>query len=189
MIAPNIDSNDQVYQLKVTLKGSKPPIWRKVLVRANVTLGHLHEIIQAVMPWENCHLHEFLVSNEHYGEPHPEFGDMMLDEDDISLAQAARKEKKKFTYIYDFGDGWQHEILMEKILQPEERIDYPVCTAGKNACPPEDSGSLWGYYNKLAIMNDPNHPDHDDIMEWMPEDWDSTFFDIDQVNKRLKGLQ
>ena len=150
-----------IYQIKVTLKHSKPPIWRRTQVPGDVNLGRLHRILQVVMGWEDYHLHQFIVGDDYYGEPHPDYevwGPEMRDEGRASLAQIAPGEKAKFLYEYDFGDGWEHELLVEKILPPEPGVDYPRCLKGKRACPPEDVGGVWGYANFLEAISDPGHP-------------------------------
>ncbi len=134
-----------VYQIKVTLKGSKPPIWRRMRVTSETTLAQLHRILQRVMGWESYHLYQFVVGGIEYGDPG------MLEEMEgedarrVTLATLVRGEKDKFFYEYDFGDSWDHELLIEQMLPPEAGKYYPVCLAGKRACPPEDCGGIWGY--------------------------------------------
>jgi len=179
-------SSGDVLTLKVALKGSKPLIWRRLQILSDATLGDLHEAIQCVMPWYNCHLHEFLVGDKHYGVPHPEYFEPMLDEQDVLLGDVFRQDGDNITYVYDFGDGWQHSVVREG-LSPSEPgvVQYPVCLDGANACPPEDSGSLYGYYEKLRITNDPKDPQYDDICAWMPPDFDPTEFSTDEANVML----
>jgi len=129
-----------VYQIKVTLKGSKPPIWRRMQVAGETTLAQLHRILQRVMGWEGYHLYQFVVGSRGYGDP------CMLEEMEgedarrVTLATLVRSEKDTFLYEYDFGDRWGHKLLIEKILPPEVGKHYPACLAGKRACPPEDCG-------------------------------------------------
>lgn len=175
----------KVYQLKITLCHSKPPIWRQVQVKSNINLSKLHQVIQIVMDWTNSHLHQFTINNQNYSQPFPEWQDM-LDEKDFKLNQLVTKVGKQFTYTYDFGDGWDHTVLLEKILKPEPKQLYPVCLKGMRACPMEDSGGLWGYYHKLEVVKNPKHEEYEEIYEWMPPDWDTEIFDLVYVNQWLR---
>jgi hypothetical protein len=187
MISINTTLPNQIYQLRVLLKGSKPPIWRRVHVPGSCTLARLHHVIQAVMPWWDCHLHEFHVGDLRYGPPNPEFEGGVRSERACRVAKAF-EGRRRITYIYDFGDGWIHDVFLEKTLFPDRRERYPVCVAGRNACPPEDSGALAGYYRKLDVLEDPDATEHDEILEWMPPNWDPGFFDIDAANDELDDI-
>lgn len=181
-----------LYQLKITLKWSKPAIWRRVVVRADMKLDRLHEVIQCAMPWTNSHLHQFILGRTYYGKPDREFGGMgseMLNEKRYTLAQIAPAAKKKFIYEYDFGDGWHHDVVVEKILSPDASFKHPVCLAGANACPPDDCGGIPGYYNLLETLADPKHPDHDQMKEWIGGEWDAARFDLEDTNKMLKRFK
>ncbi len=174
-----------VYQLKITLKGSRPPIWRRVQVLSSTTLGELHRIIQIAMGWTDSHLHQFTIHGEEYGEPQPEFDFYVQDEAKVKLSKVVTGEKFKFTYDYDFGDSWDHQILVEKVLPPAADGHYPVCLTGKRACPPEDCGGVWGYEEMLEAIKDPTHPEYENYQEWLPEDFDPEFFDLAEVNEAL----
>ena len=176
----------QVCQLKLTLKDSHPPIWRRVQVLANITLAALHKVIQAIMPWHGMHLYEFRIDGNFFGQLDPDSEDVLINEKMIPLGKVVKSAGKRFTYVYDFGDDWQHEVLVEKILPAEKGVRYPVCTAGMRACPPDDSGSIWGYYDKLEILKHPEHPEYEHIKEWMGQDWDSETFDIEEANANLR---
>jgi len=175
-----------VYQIKVTLENSKPPIWRRLLVPANLTLGDLHYILQIAMGWTDSHLHQFKVGEKVYGVPHPRM-EWTLDEDRIELAQIIPGEKSRFRYEYDFGDSWTHLILVEKILPAEPGKTYPICLTGKRNCPPEDCGGVWGFADFVDAMADPKHPEHESLKEWHGEDFDPEAFDLDEVNRMLTG--
>jgi hypothetical protein len=114
-------SGTPVFQIKVTLEGSKPPIWRRLLVRSDITLGDLHSIIQAAFGWWDYHLHQFIVGGTYYGEPHPDYLDYMdmHDEQDVTLDRIAAGEGFVFRYEYDFGDDWRHQVVVEKALSAE----------------------------------------------------------------------
>ena len=175
----------EIYQLKITLEGSKPPIWRRIQVSSNIILGELHFILQKVMGWDNGHLHAFEVGGNQYSTPGMDLD--MLNEDLVRLKQVGG-EKAKFSYEYDFGDGWEHQIEVEKVLPPEEGQHYPICLKGKRACPPEDCGGIWGYEEMVAIMADPNHPEYKDRLEWLGEEFDPEAFDLDVLNQRLSKM-
>lgn len=185
MIQPVKDSK-MAFRILITLRGSKPRIWRRVLVPPSFSLLKVHQVIQAAMGWQECHLHEFIVGREHFGEPHPEYEMEMQDHARIRLEQALPQTGASMIYVYDFGDGWQHAVKLEAVVTTDDPL--PVCLGGANACPPEDSGALFGYYDKLKIMADHKHPDHADIKAWMGP-FDPAAFDLEAVNRRLRKLQ
>jgi PHD/YefM family antitoxin component YafN of YafNO toxin-antitoxin module len=184
-------SSNEVYQLKITLKHVRPPIWRRVLVPGSFTLGQLHIVIQVVMDgWCGGHLHEFEIDGVHYSDPPPpreDWGVAIVDEAKVKLEQVLG-EKSKFLYSYDFGDDWQHEILVEKVLPIDPQVSYPVCIKAKRACPPEDCGGPWGYAELLEILADPTHPEYEERCEWLIADFDAELFDVKRVNNELEGL-
>ena len=176
----------QIYQIRVDLQGGKPPIWRRILVPGDVTLGRLHGILQAAMGWTNSHLHEFIIEQAHYGRPDPDYDDEMRDDRRVRLSQIAPTAGYRFRYVYDFGDGWLHTLAVEQILPPEPGQQYPACIAGKRACPPEDVGGIGGYAYFLEAIRDPTHPEHDSYLEWIGGPFDPEAFDLEQVNRRLR---
>lgn len=182
-------NKSQIYQLKITLLGSKPPIWRRVQLRGDMTLYKLHQVIQRAMGWFDGHLHEFEVGEERYGVPDPDWGDEVKSERRVRLGQIVSQPKDRFRYTYDFGDDWDHEIVVEKILEPEPGVHYPRCLTGRRACPPEDVGGLWGYQDFIEIMADPTHPDHESMMEWIGGPFDPAAFDLEEVNEALKEVR
>jgi len=178
-----------VYQLKATLKQSKPPIWRRFQVRGSITLAKLHQVLQVVMGWTNSHLHQFTVGGVHYGVPDPQWDLGMQSEQRVQLAQVLPQVKSRLVYKYDFGDSWAHELVVEKILPPEPGVRYPVCLKGKRACPPEDVGGVWGYSGFLEAMRDPKHPDHRMMRDWVGGSFDPEAFDLQTVNQALRYLK
>jgi hypothetical protein len=182
---------EPIYQIKVTLKNSKPPIWRRLLVPSESTLGDLHHMIQAAFGWWDYHLHQFEIDGTYYGEPHPDYFDYvdMHDEQDVTLRQITAGEGFRFDYEYDFGDSWLHQVLVEKILAPEPGLDYPVCIKGRRACPPEDVGGMWGYYNFLDAIADPDHEEHEEYLEWVGGPFDPDAFDLEEVNQALSAYR
>jgi hypothetical protein len=180
-----------VYQLHISLRDLKPAIWRRVLVPGSVTFERLHRIIQFVMGWEDCHMHEFTVGKTRYGVPDKQFPDMapVASEKRATLAAALASSVKSFSYLYDFGDGWEHALKVEKILVADPAQRYPVCLAGANACPPDDIGGPPGYANFVQAISDSAHPDHEEMLEWCGESFDPYAFDPEAVNANLKQLK
>lgn len=141
------------------------------------------------MGWWNAHLHQYIVGQEFYGQPHPDYnmwGPEMLDEKKYRLNQIAPGERYKFVYEYDFGDSWEHIILVEKVLPPEEDVHYPRCIKGKRACPPEDIGGVRGYDHFLEVIKDPKNPEHEHMLEWIGDDFDPEAFDLAEINEALQ---
>jgi len=192
MAAKKQASASQVYQLKITLLGSQPPIWRRFRVASDMNLAKLHQVIQCVMGWDNSHMHQFKAGKIYYGMTYPDDFDGMpetRDERKTRLQEVVSRPKGKFVYEYDFGDSWEHEVVLEKILPPESGTTYPVCVEGKRACPLEDCGGIWGYADLLDTIEDPNHPEHEDMREWLGGDFDPEKFDVEAVNKKLRRIR
>ena len=185
------------FQLKVTLMGSRPPIWRRILVPNTITLGKLHQVLQVVMGWEDEHLHQFVQGRELYGVPDKEevfFGMSVNDENKTILSSLLSKEKEWLTYEYDFGDGWEHKLILEKKLPFDDSIQLPHCLKGKRASPPEDCGGMWGYMDLIGIMSDKSSPEYAERAEWLEEnfginDFNPEFFDLEEVNTQLHRLR
>ena len=178
-----------VYQIKVSLKGSNPLIWRRVLIPAETSLARLHIILQAVMGWENYHLHVFKIHGQEYGDPEDdEFGiRLILDEYTYNLPQAGLLPGISFEYIYDFGDGWVHELEVEATLLEEYWDTLPRCTGGERSGPPEDAGGIDGYYAYLQALKNRRHPRHKEWLAWRGP-FDPEKFDLDTINARLFWL-
>jgi hypothetical protein len=184
-----------IYQLKITLKRSKPPIWRRVLVPADIHLGKLHCVIQATMGWRGGHLHGFTVGYRqeavYYGPKMP--ADMddydAKDESRARLNSVLPAVKAKLEYEYDFGDSWEHTVVLEKILPPVDGQTYPSCIGGERACPPEDCGGIWGYYQLLETLADPANPEHEEMMEWTGGPLDPEAFNLEAANRRVNGCR
>lgn len=176
-------------QLHIELRGSKPKIWRRVLVPENITLAKLHAVIQAVFGWSGGHLHEFTVGEERFGTPDPEYdawGEVRNER--TTKLGSALGGARTMNYVYDFGDNWQHRIKVEKTLEPAPAGMLPMCVAGENATPPDDCGGIYGYYDFVAAVSDPAHPEHADMSQWIGRPWDTAAFDLDAVNYRLKNF-
>lgn len=176
----------KVYQLKVRLHGSKPPIWRRVLVASDITLTGLHEVLQVTMGWTDSHMHQFERDGQVFGSPSNGFGSLpVADERRTRLNRVLRREKEALRYEYDFGDSWNHQVTLEKILPYDHRVQLPICVKVKGACPPEDIGGLWGYYAVLEALHDPRHADHEEYADMFGPELDPDAIDIDEVNALL----
>jgi len=181
---------DQVYQFKITLKDIKPLIWRSIRVPKTYTFWGFHVAIQDVMGWYDSHLHEFEIVNPLSGTK-TIIGIPNEDEDFANyktlpgwkqkISDYFLKENQSTNYIYDFGDNWEHEITLEKILPKENNITYPLCIKGERACPPEDCGGSYGYENFLEIIRNPDDEQHERMIEWIGGKFDSEYFDPKEV--------
>jgi hypothetical protein len=182
---------ENIYQLKISLKDLRPLIWRRIQVQSGINLAKLHRILQATMGWYDSHLHQFIVGGTYYGVPsRDEFLDKGLrDERQATLNRILSKPKQKMIYEYDFGDGWEHEILLENVLAPEAGARYPRCIGGARACPPEDCGGTAGYENFLAAIRDPNHEEHDEYLEWIGGEFDPEEFDLADFDATLRHVR
>jgi hypothetical protein len=166
-------AHNVIVQIKVKLLGvAKPPVWRRLQLRADTRLDHLHEILQAALGWENYHMHVFSFGDEEFGNPDPELG--FSDERQVTLGELIDLGAR-FRYTYDFGDDWEHEITVEDLLDTDPDTHYPVLVAAKGACPPEDCGGRWGYANLREILADPDHDEHQQMLEWLGLDNASEF--------------
>lgn len=181
------DKTATVHRVKVTLRGSKPPIWRRLEVPSSATLAALHEYVQAAFGWEGGHLWVFETPAGEYGLPDPELGHRSAAS--TRLRQVAPAAQDRIGYTYDFGDDWRHEILVEAVSPAEPGVRYPRCVAGRRAGPPEDCGGVPGYAELLDVLADPAHPEHSSMLEWLgldsPADLDPAEFDRDAVNQVL----
>lgn len=177
--------DSSIYRIKIALKGADPAIWRQLLVPANMLLSDLHYVIQTAMGWTNGHLHQFIKDKEYYGPPSEDDFDI-IDYRKIRLDSFLVREKEKVMYEYDFGDGWMHEIILQKILPPDSEQILPVCLAGERACPPEDCGGIWGYMNLLEILKKPRSKKCKEMKEWVGDYFEPESFDIALVNELLQ---
>ncbi len=177
-----------IYQVKISLRGSKPIIWRRILIPSDLLLPEFHQVIQTTMGWSNFHLHQFIKNRTYYTPKFEEedfFGDS-TDYEDIKVSDLLKREKEKIIYEYDFGDDWQHDVLLEKILPDDPQMKLPVCIKGKMNCPPEDCGGVWGYENMLEILSQPDHEEYEDYMDWLGGEFDPGYFDMDEINESLR---
>ena len=181
----------EVYQIKVTLEGIRPPIWRRVHVASDTTLAKFHMVLQHVMGWTNSHLHQFVIRGQYFAprDVFSEFGGPKMEsETKTTLADVVSGPKSRMRYEYDMGDSWLHDIVVEKALSAEAGAQYPVCLAGARACPPEDCGGIGGYEELLEAVADPQHERHEELLEWVGGSFDAERFDLDVVNRRLNAF-
>ncbi len=182
-----------VYFFKITLKDTRPPIWRRIETK-DVTLGKLHELIQTAMGWKNSHLHQFEIGGTRYTDPRvmqdvfDDFGAISYAGVRVSDLVSQHGTKLRIGYEYDFGDGWQHSIVLEKVTAAEPGVRYPRCIDGDRACPPEDVGGAWGFADFVKTITNSSHEQHDEFLEWNGP-FDPTEFDAKQASRRMrKGL-
>ena len=183
-------ASDTLFQFKITLMESEPPIWRRIQVK-DCTLDKLHEHIQTAMGWTNSHLHEFDINGQRHGNPElldDGFeGFECVDSTTTMISDIVPKGNKgfDFKYEYDFGDGWEHEVVFEGYLPVEKGKKYPLCLEGEEACPPEDVGGVWGYAEMLEALADPKHERHEEYTQWA-----GTFrredFDAEKATKAMR---
>ena len=179
----------KIYQIQIALKGFKPKIWRRLLIPSDLLLSDFHKIIQTTMGWTNSHLHQFIKNGIFYTERMVDddtWGEMNgVDYKEIKISDLLKSENEKIIYEYDFGDGWEHDIILEKILPVDDKINYPICVKGKMNCPPEDCGGIWGYSDLLDILNNPDDAEYESYIEWLGGKFDPEYFDKDEVNALL----
>jgi hypothetical protein len=173
-VQPKGFADASVISLKVTLRGTKPPVWRRILMPGGMTLRDLHRAIQAAMGWHDSHLHAFDLNGRQYGDPRN--ADDVADENRLTLSGLLKSGVTRFAYTYDFGDNWEHAVVIEKALPTDAANAYPACVAGKRNCPPEDCGGPWGYLHLLEILANPSHPEHAEQSEWIGEEFDPDEF-------------
>jgi Plasmid pRiA4b ORF-3-like protein len=175
-----------IYQFKVTLIRITPPICRRVQVEGGCTLAHFHRVLQSAMGWENYHLYMFRIGNKTYGprDPEDDGGWNPIDAKRVRLSAVLPSVGTTLTYVYDLGDNWEHELLLEAIVMRSSDLAYPRCIAGERNCPPEDAGGIGGYTAYLKAMADPSHEMHEEMMMWRGP-FDSERFSVARVNQEL----
>lgn len=183
---------DEIIQLKAVIKHSKPTIWRRILVSKDTTLFKLHHILQIAFGWQNYHAFQFAHQGYVFVNADVinfrEESENVLDTDSTSLDALIVEEGEQLDYLYDLGDHWEHLIEVEKLLPLKAKKQYPVCTAGRNACPPEDCGGITSYYHLLKVLKDPKHPQYRDIRKWIGKKFSPKEFDLERVNEQLRNI-
>ena len=171
------------------LRDAKPPIWRRVVIDGDATLEDLHKVIQCAMGWLDYHLHQFRIGESIYGTPLPDADfEPENDEREFKLSEVLPAEGKSICYTYDFGDDWDHIVLVEKNMVSRLDVRIPVCLAGRRAAPPEDCGGIGGFWDMLEALSDRKHERYTEMMEWLGGDFDPDEFDLRYVNECIYGL-
>lgn len=181
---------DTVFQIKMTLMSIDPPIWRRIQTK-DCTLVNLHALIQVTMGWEFEHLYRFIIGGERYADMGMVVQDDSQDACDTNLSEVlpVQNRRPRFHYEYDFGDEWMHQLIVEERFPPEPGVKYPICVAGQRACPPEDCGGPWGYPDFVEAITNPDHREHDQLLEWLGGEFDPEGFDLESVNKELRRMR
>ena len=177
---------DTAYSLKITMDGIKPRIWRTFCVPGEITLDRLHDVIQIVMGWRDCHLHCFHIAGQRYTEKPEDQAIDGLEESGFRLCDLIPRAKTKFEYEYDFGDDWRHTLVVDDIQRvPDKHHACVACFDGKRSCPPEDVGGVSRYEEFLAAIRNPKHEEHDRYLEWVGGTFDPEHFDIRAISLEL----
>lgn len=178
-----------VHRLKVTLRSVKPPIWRRIEIASDVTLAALSDLLEGAMGWMGGHLHAFEAHGVTYERPDPDEGlsRRAQDENEHRLGDVLTEVGAKMRWDYDFGDGWQHDVVVETIVPHVPSVEYPRCVTGRRACPPEDCGGPWGFHELLDAIADPSHPRHEELTEWLPIGYDPEEFDPDEATDDMRA--
>ena len=176
----------EFFQIKITLRDVKPPIWRRILVAPEIKLDRFHDVLQIVMGWTDSHLHQFETPDGYFANPSFELEEAESSTK-VTLRSVLSGPKSTIRYEYDMGDSWDHQILLEKVVEADRHC-LAFCLDGARACPPEDCGGPWGYENLLATLKDPKDPEHESMLEWVGGEFDAEAFDIEEVNGQLAIL-
>jgi hypothetical protein len=177
--------------LKITLRHIRPPIWRRVRVASNMSLASLHHVIQVAMGWDDAHLHEFEVGDRRYGEPSDDDwpgAEPTYSESNIQLGKLVEQGQRGFRYVYDFGDGWEHDLVVERVLPIDPDQGYPVLVTGRRACPPEDCGGAFGYGRLLEALADPTNEEHRELTEWVGGAFEAAKLDLEAIKRAMAGM-
>ena len=180
----------QMYKLRISLLHIEPEIWRRVVVPRHIHLGQLHDVIQCVMGWTDSHLHEFAQGDRHYGNPDFDFDEpgRLTKESNTKLHKLLSSPGDTLDYAYDMGDYWEHSVVLEQILPADTDKPITLCLEGERSGPPEDVGGPWGYADFLGAIGDPDHEEHDHLVEWAGEYFHAEEFDLPETNVRLTNL-
>jgi pRiA4b ORF-3-like protein len=187
-----LTKSNLLYQFRIALLDIKPTIWRRIQV-LDCTLPDLHRYIQAAFGWWDYHLHQFEIDGVTYRQPAPDGDDFdtdFEDETDVLLSKLLPKSAKRsrWTYEYDFGDGWGHEVLFEGFPPIDPKAKYPICLEGERACPPEDCGGPSGFGDYLAAIADPEHEQHAEMLGWRGP-FDPEAFDAKKATREMRKMK
>jgi hypothetical protein len=177
-----------VFRLRIQLNEVDPVIWRRLLVPGGIRMGKLGDILLAAMGWSNSHLHAFTVGDVRYGMNADEFPEGEIDERTVTILQALR-DQRRFTFDYDFGDSWEHDVVIEDLTWSTVGLKSAVCIDGANACPPDDVGGTWGYREFLEAIANSTHEDHEHYLNWVGGSFDPAEFDLGEINAVLQKIR
>jgi hypothetical protein len=172
-------------QMRIELRDVTPVVWRRLQVPDGITMADLAEILLLAMGWSNVHLHLFEVGDESYGAADEDAEEDEIDESSVIVSEVL-EDHDQFDFEYDLGDGWGHDVVIEE--RSASTVDVALCTAGENACPPEDVGGPGGYEDFLEAIADPAHAEHDEYLEWVGGSFDPGLFDLAELNEKLRRL-
>jgi hypothetical protein len=179
-------AGDLLLQVRIILVDvDDPPVWRRVIIPAAYSLDRVHAVLQAAMGWQNCHLHAFRVADVTYGPPDPDNELGYLDERKFRLGELTTD---RVFYEYDFGDSWEHELVIEERTTAADGAIYPVCVAGEGACPPEDSGGSPGFAEFKALIAGPSSTEREEMLEWAGGEYDPSRFDLAAASAAVAGI-
>ena len=182
-------SADIIARLKITLDDVKPAVLRRIEVPFNIRLDRLHLVIQAAMGWTNTHLYEIRARDVGWGIPDRDWGDGPRDARKTNLGNVLEDVgTKTLRYLYDFGDGWEHTVKVERLIDPEPGALYPRLIEASGRCPPEDTGGPWGYAEFLEAIGNPKHERHDEFKEWHADDFDPKLVDAGWLAEEVNTL-
>jgi hypothetical protein len=182
MVKKSSGMEQEVCQLKVTLRGIRPPIWRRLVVSADTTLTRLHRVLQIAMGWQDAHMHEFRVDDRRRAG----LGSAKMGRS-AHIGDVLTEMGSSLTYTYDLEDGWEHSIVLEKRFSGSDDTEYPVCLDGRQACPPEDSGGVPGYHDLLEVLQNPADERYEEMREWIGGEFDPRAFSLEAVNRQLRS--
>jgi hypothetical protein len=180
--------NERVFVLRLSVVGTVPPVWRRMMVRESMWLSRLHDSIQIAFDWFDYQTHAFNLENLRFGNPLKRNELSIEDDRDVTLVDLDLEHHERFTYGYHFGEGWQVEIHVEKTETPQKGVHYPTCLAGERAGPPEDCGGLEAYHDMLACIKEPHTELGREWLEWLGPEYDPDACDLEKINKALKKL-
>ena len=180
-----------IARILITLDDIEPVIWRRVEVPVTMNLRALHQVIQAVMGWEDMHLYEYRIGEKVYGEPPPpdlSWGRSVMQAKGLRLSALIDRAVTSLTYVYDFGDDWRHTLTIEEVRPAEPGVDYPRLVDGERAAPPEDCGGMPGYFEFVHAIADRTHPQHKELKAWYGEPYDPSDMGREIINGRLQSI-
>lgn len=179
----------KIYQFKIQLNGIEPAIWRSVQLNEESQLLDLHYATQIAMGWYDDHLYQFSKDGSFYGDPDALEDDKIIDDAEVDIADIFKNEKDAISYVYDFGDNWEHTITLEKIVDAKKPLEHMLCVGGKRNCPPEDCGGIAGYQEILETIKKKDTPEFEELVSWLGEEYDPEYFDANLINDSFKEIE